>query len=527
MAGKRRTTRRRAILGCGGVVAGFLGLGCGAIGTAFTVAWRGHQHSNVGQLDFANPLNIPPIVDGTLGDDGIYGFDLALRTGTADILAGKQTPTWGVNGLFLAPTLRATRGQTVRATVRNGLPEATTIHWHGMHLPAMMDGGTHQMIEPGATWSPRWEVTQPAATLWYHPHPHGATAQHVYRGIAGLFILEDDASLAAGLPNTYGVDDVPLIVQDKLFDDDGSFLESPTGLTANFMGAAEAGLMGDTILVNGTYDPHLDVTTTLVRLRLLNGSNARSYNLGLTDERAFLLIATENGLLPEPVSLTRLPLAPGERAEIVVAFAPGDDVILRSYEPDLGTGFPNARWWGGDDVFDLIQFRAAETLDRSPPLPERIGVDDATAAIPLPADARTRTFEMTGHHAINDLEFDMTRVDAVVDAGTTELWEIDSDGLMHTFHIHGVSYRVVDIDGEPPPGHLTGLKDTVFVPAGSAIRLAIRFPDLVDPTHPYMYHCHLLRHEDNGMMGQYVVVEPGIEVSTPHTLPASSLHVGH
>ena len=521
---KPRTFRRRALLAAGGVTAltaATVGAWAGAVGIAYSQADR----STVGEMTFANPVVIPPVLDGTEQADGTFRYDLTLQAGTSSILPGKTTETWGANGPLLAPTLRARLGQTVRVAVRNDLPEATSIHWHGMHLPAAMDGGPHQAIRPGEAWAPVWAIDQPAATLWYHPHPHGATARHVYRGITGLFLLEDDASSAAGLPSRYGVDDIPLIIQDRLFADDGQFQDSD-GLLRSISVQTGPGLLGDTILVNGTHDSHLDVTTTLVRLRLLNGSSTRSYHLGLSDDRPFSLVATENGLLDRPVALDRLPLSPGERAEIVVPFTAGETVVLRSYQPELGGNALSNRFWGGDDTFDLIQFRAGPDLEVSALLPVALPFASASDVIPVPDGSHTRLIAFAGDNELDGERMSMTRIDQVVPAGATEIWTVTGSGAMHGFHIHGASFRVLDIDGDPPPPHLVGLKDTVFIPDGASLRLAIRFPDTVDPAVPYMYHCHLLAHEDNGMMGQYLVVPPGTEARTPMTLPAD-LHASH
>jgi FtsP/CotA-like multicopper oxidase with cupredoxin domain len=235
---------------------------------------------------------------------GTKVFDLRLEPGSSHFLPGKTTPTWGVNGAYLGPTLHASRGDRVRINVSNRLPEATTLHWHGRHLPARPDGGPHQLIAPGAT-------------LWYHPHLHGETEDHVDRGLSGLFLLDDPRASALPLPKRYGVDDIPVIVQDKRFQSNGELgFGEPL--------ASPIGRLGGDILINGTYAPHLDVGTRLVRFRLLNASTARSYDLGFADGRAFDQIATDGGLLGAPYHTTRVPLSPGERAEIVAAFKPGE-----------------------------------------------------------------------------------------------------------------------------------------------------------------------------------------------------------
>src|SRR6266498_4163288 len=217
---------------------GVLGL-AGVVG----LVWSRADTSNLGKLDFANQLNIPPLLQPHVDAAGAKVFDLRLQAGSSQLLPGKAAETWGINGAYLGPTLRASLGDKVRINVTNTLPEATTLHWHGMHLPAKADGGPHQLIAPGATWSPTWTIDQPAATLWYHPHPHGQTEDHVSRGLSGLFLLDDPQSRALALPKRYGVDDIPVIIQDK-------------------------------------------------RFRLLNASTARTYDVGFADDRAFELIAT-------------------------------------------------------------------------------------------------------------------------------------------------------------------------------------------------------------------------------------------
>lgn len=453
--------------------------------------------SNVGELGFANELRIPPLAEGVLDADGTRVFELDLQEGSTEFRDGVETPTWGVNGSYLGPTLRVRRGERVRIEVRNGLPEATTLHWHGMHLPAAADGGPHQTIEPGAVWSPGWKVGQPAATLWYHPHMMGSTAAHVYRGVAGMFIVDDDEADAAGLPGRYGVDDVPLIVQDRRFNGDGSFDESAGMISPT-------GILGDEILVNGTRDPHFDVTTRLVRLRLLNAANARIFNLGLADRRPLWLVGTDGGLLPEPVERETLQLSPGERAEVLVRMAPGERVVLRSFEPDLGADFFNEPFVGGKDEFDVLELRAADELSGPSEPPSRL----VEMPEPDPGEAvGAREFVLNGT-TINAQAMDMGRIDAVVERDASEVWVVRNDAsIPHSFHVHDVRFHVLAVDGEGPPPELSGLKDTVNVRPKTEMRLLVRFEDYADPGLPCMFHCHVLQHEDRGMMGQFVVVD--------------------
>lgn len=466
-------------------------LALGAAGAAVLLFVAFAPESTVGEVRFARPLKIPPLAPSHVDADGTRVFALTAQRGTTDLLPGEPAPTLGYNGSYLGPTLRASRGERVRVEVRNRLRETTTVHWHGMHLPAVDDGGPHQTIAPGETWSPSWRIDQAAATLWYHPHAMGLTEEQIGRGLAGMFIVDDPHSpVAERLPHRYGVDDIPVIVQDRKFDGEGE----PT--SAN---------LGDELLVDGTYGPYLDVTTRRVRLRVLNASTARVYAFGLSDGRAFQMIAGGGGLLPAPVRTRRIRLAPAERAEIVVTMKPGERLTLRSYAPDLGENWFAARFAGGQDSFDVLQLRASERLRPSPPVPATLA-----PARELDVDgAPVRTFDMQGRK-INGRKMSMTRVDEVVPLNRTEIWKVtNTGGGYHDFHVHDEQFRVLSVNGRPPGPKLAGPKDTVFLPPGSTVRLAVRFTEYADPEHPYMYHCHLLNHEDRGMMGQFTVVERG------------------
>ncbi len=496
-------------------VLGVLVLAAAGLGTYVYVA---AYQSNVGELAFTNTLKIPPVLEPTVDAQGRKRFQLTLQTGRTELLPGRTTATWGVNGSYLGPTLRASRGDQVAIDVVNQLPETTTVHWHGMRLPAEMDGGPHQPIPTGTTWSPYWTVDQPAASLWYHPHLHRRTAEHVYRGVTGMFLRDDEESARLDLPDDSGVDDIPLVVQDKQFNDDGSLNLSTSGP----LGAQDIyGLLGDRILVNGTYDPYLQITSTRVRLRVLNAANARSLHVGFTDGRTFDLIGTDSGLLTAPERLDRVRLSPGERAEIVADFRPGEQVVLRSFAPGQGGGFPQDRIAGADDEFDLMKIVADDQLTESPPVPPRLAITPEITAL---AGATVRTFQLSGTSTINGNQMDPSRIDEVVPAGAHEIWELTNPGSPHSFHIHEVAFQILDIDGEPPPPYARGRKDTVYLPPGSTVRLAGHFGPHTDPDHPYMYHCHMLEHEDDGMMGQFVIVEPGTEDQVSRHLPGAGTH---
>ena len=452
--------------------------------------------TNVGELDFKQALKIPELVEPAIESDGTKNFTLSMQTGTTELLPGKMADTFGINGTYLGPTIKVSRGDKVSFNVQNNLGETSTLHWHGMRLPAAMDGGPHQMIEAGDTWTPHWTIDQPSATTWYHPHLHGKTEKHVYRGLAGMFIIDDEDSKK--LPSDYGVDDIPLIIQDKLFTDDGQLKDDKEGIF---------GTLGDKILVNGTYDPYLEVTSSQVRFRLLNGSNARAYHFGFTDGRSFKLVANDAGLLQEPVTMDRFMLSPGERAEIVVEFKPGEETILHSFSGNNGID---------NGEFDLLKIIAAPELTEASPIEGQLST---VPPIEVPKNALVRQFTLTMENKINDKVMDMYRIDEVVPAGTTEIWEINNFGWSHNFHIHNAAFRILDINDKEPSKYERGRKDTVFVPNGSKVRIVVEFGNFSDPHVPYMYHCHLLRHEDDGMMGQFLMVEPGTESQVPTTLP--------
>ena len=440
-------------------------------------------------------------------------FDLNIQQGETELLWRRKTKTLGFSGTYLGPTLRARKGDKVRFNVTNSLDEPTTTHWHGMHLPAIMDGGPHQVIAPNETWRPNWAVTNDAATLWYHPHMMGATARHVYRGLAGLFVIDDDAADKLRLPAEYGVDDIPLIVQDRKFDDLGQFLyeeppKNPGGWLDN-----PVGMLGDTILVNGTRGPYLEVGAKLVRLRILNGSNARRFNLGFADNRPFHQIATDGGLLERPIERTRLLLAPGERAEILLDLNKMETrLTLLSYalrdDVDRITDFLQRVLAPGNDEneeFRILEIRPHPAPGKSAVMPGRLvtmPVVDAAAVV----NTRRFTLQFTGR-TINGKPMDHMRIDETVTMGDLERWDIVNESIAyHPFHIHGVQFRILDRNGNPAPPHEEGWKDTVLVGPSETVRLVMQFTSHADPKQPYMFHCHILEHEDLGMMGQFVVI---------------------
>ncbi len=467
------------------------------------------------------PLFIPPTLEGPT-------YDLSLAPSSHEFFDGFQTATYGINGSYLGPTLLLTSGTDVQMNVTNGIGQTTTMHWHGMHVAPSDDGGPHTTILAGATWSPDFTVLDRATTFWYHPHLHEHTNEQVYRGLAGMIIVRDEEEAALDLPRTYGVDDFPLILQDREFSEGREFIFSDRG----------AGAGGDVMLINGTIEPYLEVGGQVIRFRVLNGSGARVYNLGLSDSRAFQQIGSDGGLLKAPVTLTRIRLAPGERAEVLVDFASdsGSEVTFRSFASELTNGEPGGNGQGGPggppnpldgEDFDLIEIRvgtpgAGAVTDIPTQLValERIPESDADRVRPMVLNGgQGRPFQ------INGVSMDLSVINEVVTLGDTEIWEITNDTqIAHPFHIHDVQFFILDRDGAPPAPNEQGLKDVVLVEPNETVRFITTFEDFADPEIPYMYHCHLLGHEDDGMMGQFLVVEgTGVDSEPVPELPRDVL----
>ncbi len=434
-----------------------------------------------GSVRSGTPLNIPEILEDQSSDPAVASFELFVQHGRTEFFSGLTTETLGYNGSYLGPILRVRRGQQVNVAVHNQLGQATTVHWHGMDIRGEADGGPHQPIMPGAVWEPSFNVDQPAATLWYHPHLHGTTGPQVYGGLAGLIFIEDEVSDRLNLPKEYGVNDIPLILQDRNFQSNGSF-----SYQVNMMGLVP----GDTMLVNGTVNPYVEVNQEYVRLRILNGSNFENFLLQLSDGSSFYQIASDGGFLESPVVRDSLFISPGERVEVIVDFAAAADTEIAL----LAGGQPVLRFY----VLDSAGFDSEipETLASLPEIP---------AGEQLP----TRVFELQSmglRGTINGKAFDINRIDESVNQGEPEVWIIRNVRSMmrssgHPFHIHGTQFRILSRNGSPPPLEERGFKDTVHVDPGEEVVIRVQF----NHQGLYMYHCHMLEHEDYGMMGQFMV----------------------
>lgn len=482
--------RRNLLIASGAVIAG-MGLG---------YSYLKPRTVNLSDLSNRPKLSFPTLLDATIS----RRIPLVAQSGETIFTNGKPTRTLGYNQSYLGPVVKVRNGMQ-QAHVRNETNQPISVHWHGLIVPSFADGGPHQIVEPGQSWDPEFQIDQRPSTPWFHSHVHGQTASAVYAGLAGGMIVTDGLDNQRGLPSTYAEDDLYLVIQDKTFNALGE-LTYELGMMGQMHGFS-----GDSIVVNGQLNAVTTVPKSVVRLRLLNGSNARIYRLGMSDGRPMHLIATDGGYLVEPIALNDLSLSPGERVEVLVDFSQGNPVTLMSLpDPNSGVGgmmgrFQNLATQILGREFDIMPFAVDERLPvRIAKLPEKL---DGEAPNLKSKSIKERSFVLNlgmGSMGINGRSYDMSRVDFSVKAGTIEKWHITADSLAHPFHIHGVFFQVLsENDGDVKPEN-SGWKDTVLV--NQSVELLVKFNEATSVNSPFMYHCHILEHEDRGMMGQFTVV---------------------
>jgi FtsP/CotA-like multicopper oxidase with cupredoxin domain len=441
---------------------------------------------------FTLPLPIPPVETGS-------DITIHARTAPVQIVDGlPATEMWTFDGSFPGPTIRRPAGAQTKVTFVNDLPSGSgdlSIHNHGEHAASADDGQPDdELIAPAAQKTYTYDLTENgtserAALQWYHDHRLDVTGRNVWNGLAGMFIVDDPVDAALNLPS--GARDVPLMIADRTL--------TATGVLT-YPGLAEPPFdtfAGDKTLVNGVYQPVLGVVDVRYRLRLLNASNSRVMKFSLSDGREMTQIATESGLLPAAVTRTEVELAPAERAEVVVDFegAPAQ-VMLRA---------------DGEDVlrFDVDDQNLAD--------PSWTPAGALRALPDLGTSTRERSFglgtvEQSGHlrWGIAGKTFDHTRLDAEPKLGTTETWTFQGANGTHVVHIHGTDFQVLSRTNggvtAPPEAWEAGLKETILVHPKEKVVVKLRFTDHLGK---FLFHCHVLEHEDNGMMAQYEVTADG------------------
>jgi cuproxidase len=483
--------------------------------TSAAILTRSNQSAHAAR--FETPLPIPQLIDAKANANAVV---LTIEQGLHAYRPGQPVQSFGYSAPVLGPVIRLARGETTDVAIENKMSRPTTVHWHGLDVPGAVDGGPHNTIAAGSRWKVSLHVDQPETTAWFHPHPHGETAQQVYSGLAGMLIVEDGSGERLGLPRRYGVDDLPLVLQDRFLDRNGAPVYQPGPMDIM------AGYRGDTIIVNGAVAPVAQVPAGLVRLRLLNGANARIFDLRFADRRLFQVIASDGGYLSAPVGVPSLLIAPGERYELLVDFSNGAEAMLETGAdqnvPMMGMMRGNGPMAGGGSVMKF-QVDAAKPaavtsmpkrlvdvprLDRSKVVARRqfllndmmMGGMMGGMMGRMGFGRGARRFGPT--MAINGQSFDMQRINVETKRGTMELWEIGSQMMAHPFHVHGTQFQILSLNGQVPPLHMQGWKDTVLVAREAQILVPLAQPASRD--HPFMFHCHILEHEDAGMMGQYV-----------------------
>jgi len=453
---------------------------------------------------FVDALRIPPVLSPVMRGKTQH-YTITMKAALAKLHRDlPMTVIWGFDGLFPGPTIKATKGQPVVIRHVSRLPDThedaaspmemmyPSVHLHGARVAPQDDGHPREAIGPGAFRDYHYPNHQRAATLFYHDHSHGQTGLHVYYGLAGSYLIDDPEEQSLGLPQ--GDYDLPLLIQDRVFNADGSFQYMLNPSTR------ETGFLGDTILVNGVVQPYFKVARRKYRFRIINGSNARMYELQLSSGAPLVQIATDGGLLPEPASVAVIELSPAQRVDVVIDFGAyplGTQLFLKNCASCTGS------------LANVMRF------DVEYPAVDNSIVPDCLSSwedLPVNAQTVTRQFllnrQTTSGGAvwtINGQLFDTNNPPlAQVKHGDVECWKfINQTGHRHPMHIHLVQFQVLDINGVPQKPSEHGWKDTLVAPANGHITVAARFKGY---TGKYLFHCHNLEHEDLGMMADFEIV---------------------
>lgn len=434
------------------------------------------------------PLPVPPLLESRRGQP----LFLTLQRAHWVFSSGQKSAVWGINGMYLGPTVRVYSGDDIKLIYSNRLAESVSMTISGLQVPGTLMGGAARIISPGMDWSPVLPVRQPAATCWYHANTPNRMAPHIYKGLAGMWLVEDHVSQAIPLPNHYGVDDFPVIIQDKRLDNFGVPQYDPP---------AKGGFVGDTLLVNGVQSPFVEVSRGWVRLRLLNASNARRYNLQLSNARPLHVVASDQGFLPAPVAVQQLSLAPGERREVVIDMSQGNEVSITAGE---SAGIMD-RLRGLFEPSSILISTVVLTLKPTgllplvtDNLPMRLLADQILDGNVI----RSREFHLGDDlPGINGAIWDINRVDAQARQGTWERWTLHAD-MPQAFHIQGVSFLVKNVNGASAMAEDRGWKDTVWVDGD--VELLVYFNQVSSERFPFLFYSQTLEMADRGSVGQLV-----------------------
>lgn len=415
-------------------------------------------------------------------------IDLTAAVTRLELVQGVTTEVYAYNGQVPGPALEFREGDRVRVRFRNLLPETTTVHWHGMHLPFPSDGSPFHPVAPGEEYEYAFTV-QPgtAGTYWYHPHPDHQTGRQVARGLYGGIVVRAANDPLPVMPERL------LVLSDNRFLDDGS-LDLPDPHSHQGRVDFENGREGATLFVNGKVMPEVSIRSGEVqRWRVVNASAGRFYRLSIPGHR-LLHVGSDGGLFERPVEVEELLLASAERVEFLVrgTGAPGSSAVVQTLPYDRY--IPQTRPQDWNQPRDLLVLR----YENAPPVVP-LALPKVLRPIPAldPAQATQTRLMVMSQGLINGLQMDMDRIDVSARLGATEIWQIENVvGMDHPFHLHGFQFQVLDRDGVPEP--FRSWKDTVNVPRHQTVRFIVRYDNFPGM---WMFHCHILDHEDHGMMG--------------------------
>jgi FtsP/CotA-like multicopper oxidase with cupredoxin domain len=433
-------------------------------------------------------LMAPPVLVSRSSGPEVVEVTLTAEPTRLSLLPSQETDVWAYNGRIPGPTLELSEGDRVVIRFRNELPEETTVHWHGLRLPFAQDGSPFHPVAPGEEHVYAFTVPPGSAgTYWYHPHPHHRTAWQVGMGLYGAIIIRAPDDPLPELPEKL------LILADNRFLPDGS-LDFPAAGSRQARIDERNGREGDVLFVNGQIRPQVPIRSGEVqRWRVINASGARIYRLALPGH-TILHVGSDGGLFERPVEVEEILLANGERAELLVrgTSMPGSRSVLQTLPYDRYMTLTRPDDW--DRARDLLTLRYTDD-----PPSEHVAIPSRLRRVP-PLDTEevtaTRVIRMS-QGRINSKVTDMERVDVSAGLGATEIWDVENMvGMDHPFHLHGFQFQVLDRNGEHEP--YPSWKDTINVPKREKVRFIVRYDD-----HPgkWMFHCHILDHEDQGMMG--------------------------
>jgi FtsP/CotA-like multicopper oxidase with cupredoxin domain len=503
-----------------------------------------YPHDPVRVENFTNPLFIP-------GGEGPFGvlkvtdtpLTLTARPATFPILDGRASPflryeTSDAGKSYQNPILRIKSGSRFTSTLQNGLTEPTIIHWHGLHLPANMDGQPRFSIAPGENFPYAFAVPNRGGTYWYHSHADQLTAKQVYGGLASFLIVEDDdeLNLAKALDLKLGQTDLPLLIQDKRFNNAGQLVYQPNPMERMM------GYIGDIVLVNMTPNPYLELGPRFYRFRCLNGSTARIYKLAFmrgNEKMSYQVIGTDGGLLDRPYPATEVFLAPAERLDVLFdasQLRQGETVFLKSlaFDPleQVGMGGMGGGMMGGRGNNQMSQMggntRLANGLEfnllklvaaKGAPGPREVPARLSTVATIDTAEASPRRVTLSMGHMQWLINGQSYRSDAAAFEvrRAVEVWDIENatNSMVHPMHLHGFSFQVLGRSNSPAAlrplatasdGRVVtdlGWKDTVMTWPGETLRIAVDFRQAYPGAQLFLFHCHNLEHEDGNMMVNY------------------------